>query len=144
VLQAVILTDEEKMIVTPTYHVMEMYNVHQDALMIPTTLVTNSYTMGDEKLSALSVSASKDKNGFTHISITNIDAHNAAPITIFLDGLPAKAVTGRILKSEKLQDHNTFNDANKVAPETFTGATLNGDNITLTAPPFSVIVLELK
>lgn len=144
VLQAVILTDEEKMIVTPTYHVMEMYNVHQNALMIPTTLVTNGYTMEDKKLNALSVSASKDKEGAVHISITNIDAHTAEPITIYLGGLPVKTVTGRILKSEKLQDHNNFDEPNKVMPQAFTGATLKADNITLTAPPFSVIVLEIK
>ena len=38
VLQAVILTNKEKIILTPTYHVMEMYNVHQNAMMIPVTL----------------------------------------------------------------------------------------------------------
>jgi alpha-N-arabinofuranosidase len=119
VLQAVILTDEEKMVLTPTYHVMEMYNVHQNALMIPTTLVTNTYTLDDKKLNAISASASKDKDGAVHISITNIDAHNAEPITIYPGGLPVKSVTGRVLKSGKLQDHNTFDDPNKVTPQSF-------------------------
>src|SRR5688572_19324846 len=73
VLQAVILTNEEKMILTPTFHVMEMYNVHQDAKRIPLSLKTNDYTLGKEKLPAVSASASIDKNGVTHISLVNID-----------------------------------------------------------------------
>ena len=63
VLQAVILTNEEKMMLTPTYHVMEMYNVHQDATMIPLTVQSNDYVFNNEKLKAISASASKDANG---------------------------------------------------------------------------------
>ncbi|MEQ1677620.1 MAG: alpha-L-arabinofuranosidase C-terminal domain-containing protein, partial [Chitinophagaceae bacterium] len=74
VLQAVILTKEEKMLLTPTYHVMEMYNVHQDALLLPLTVTSNDYTFGEKKLKAVSASASKDKNGVVHISLVNIDA----------------------------------------------------------------------
>src|SRR6185295_12241166 len=74
VLQAVILTNEEKLVLTPTYHVMEMYNVHQDAALIPLEIASNDYTMGDKKLKAVSASASRDKSGAVHISFTNIDA----------------------------------------------------------------------
>ena len=99
VLQAVILTNEEKLILTPTYHVMEMYNVHQDAALIPMEITSKDYTMGDKKLKAVSASASKDKNGVVHISLTNIDAHNAQDVTIDISSLKAKTVTGRILQS---------------------------------------------
>ncbi|HEY0432926.1 MAG TPA: alpha-L-arabinofuranosidase C-terminal domain-containing protein, partial [Chitinophagaceae bacterium] len=144
VLQAVILTKEEKMVLTPTYHVMEMYNVHQNALMIPVTLTTNTYASGGQRLNALSASASTAKDGITHISITNIDAHTAEAVTIYLNGIPVKSVTGRILQSAKLQDHNSFEEPNKVIPQPFTGAKVTEGNLTLTVPPFSVIVLELK
>src|SRR6185369_1172821 len=63
VLQAVLLTNEEKMLLTPTYHVMEMYNVHQDATLLPITLKSNDYVLGTEKLIAVSASASKDAAG---------------------------------------------------------------------------------
>ena len=96
VLQAVILTNEEKMILTPTYHVMEMYNVHQDATLIPLNIKSNDYMLGDKKLKAVSASASKDKNGVTHISLVNIDAHNAQDITIDISSLKVRTVTGRI------------------------------------------------
>jgi len=74
VLQSVILTNKEKIVLTPTYHVMEMYNVHQNALMLPVTVQSNEYILGDKKLKAISASASKDKNGYIHISLVNIDA----------------------------------------------------------------------
>jgi alpha-N-arabinofuranosidase len=144
VLQAVILTSEEKMILTPTYHVMEMYNVHQDATMIPLTISSGDYSLGNKKLKAVSASASKDKDGIVHISLVNIDAHNDQEINIDLGSLNTRSVTGRILHSEKLQDHNSFDDPNKIKPAALSGAKLTGNNLTLKIPAFSVIVLELK
>jgi alpha-N-arabinofuranosidase len=144
VLQAVILTDEEKMILTPTYHVMEMYNVHQDATMLPITVNSKDYKMGKEKLKAISASASKDKNGLTHISLVNIDAHEAQEVTINISGSDYSSVTGRILTSDKLQNHNSFANPEKIKPASFTGAALSGSNLKLTVPPFSVVVLEMK
>jgi alpha-N-arabinofuranosidase len=84
VLQAVILTNKEKMILTPTYHVMEMYNVHQNALMIPLTISSNDYSLGGKKLKAISASASRDKNGVVHISLVNIDSRNEQEVNIDL------------------------------------------------------------
>jgi alpha-N-arabinofuranosidase len=144
VLQAVILTKEEKMILTPTYHVMEMYNVHQDALMIPVTVTSGEYVLGDKKLIVVSASASRDKNGISHISLVNIDAHNDQEVNIDLGSLNAKSVTGRILHSEKLQDYNSFDDLQKIKPTAFNAAKLNGNNLNIRIPAFSVIVLELK
>jgi len=144
VLQAVILTNEEKLVLTPTYHVMEMYNVHQDAALIPLEITSNDYTLGDKKLKAVSASVSKDKNGVVHISLTNIDAHNNQDVTIDISSLKVKTVTGRILQSARLQDHNSFNDPTKIKPAVFNGAGIAGSNLTLKMPPFSVIVLELK
>ena len=144
VLQAVVLTKEEKMILTPTYHVLEMYNVHQDALMLPLSIKTADYAFGGEKLPAVSASASRDKAGATHISLVNIDRDKSQTLTINLRGMTAKEVTGRILTSEKVQDHNTFDNPIKIQPTAFKGAKLMGDNLTVTLPPVSVVVLEVK
>ncbi len=144
VLQAVILTKEEKMILTPTYHVMEMYNVHQDALMLPVTITSSDYAMGDKKLKAVSASASRDKNGVVHISLVNIDSRNEQDVNINLGNITAKSFSGRILHSANLQDHNNFSDPLKVKPTAFTNAALNGNNLLVKIPPFSVVVLELK
>lgn len=143
VLQSVILTKEEKMILTPTYHVMEMYNVHQDAKLLPITLKSNDYVLGNEKLTAVSASASIDNNGATHITLVNIDAAKPQDVSV---GFYSKyqSVTGRILRAAKLQDFNTFEGPEKIKPVAFKDAQLRENNLTLKLPPFSVVVLELK
>jgi alpha-N-arabinofuranosidase len=144
VLQAVILTNEEKLILTPTYHVMEMYNVHQNAKLVPLTIKCNDYVFGNEKLPAISASASKDSTGAMHISLVNIDSKNAQDINITLEGGNYKTVSGRILASAKLQDHNSFEQPAKIKPAAFQGASLKGKTLSAKMPPFSVVVLELK
>ena len=143
VLQAVIHTNEEKMILTPTYHVMEMYNVHQDATLLPIDLKSNDYQFEGKSLPAVSASASRDQQGAIHISLVNMDARNAQEISIDLQGAKPTSVAGRILTSSNIQDHNTFDTPNKIKPEIFKGATLN-TNLKVKLPPCSVVVLELK
>ncbi|MCK8492246.1 alpha-N-arabinofuranosidase [Spirosoma sp. RP8] len=143
VLQAVILTDGPKMLLTPTYHVLEMYNVHQDATMLPVDVKADDYKVGEYKMPAVSVSASRDKAGKTHISLVNIDAGKPQTFTVNLKGINAKSVSGRILTSAKVQDYNTFAQPNKVKPAPFSGAKLTGDELTVTLPPVSVVVLEM-
>lgn len=144
VLQSVILTDKQKLLLTPTYHVLEMYNVHQDAQLLPVHFNSPEYVLGTEKLPAVSVSASKDKNGSTNISLVNIDAGKSQSISIDLRGGKFTTVSGRILSAKKLQDHNSFDDPDKIQPVVFNGAKLNGTKLDLVLPPFSVVVLNLK
>jgi alpha-L-arabinofuranosidase len=144
VLQAVILTDKEKMLLTPTYHVMEMYNVHQDATMLPVKVTSGEYVFGNDKLPAVSVSASKSADGITHISLVNIDASKKQEISINVSGAKYAGVKGRILASNTLQDFNSFTEPNKIKPTSFNGAVLKDGLLTVTLPPFSVVVLELK
>jgi alpha-L-arabinofuranosidase len=144
VLQAVILTNKEKMILTPTYHVMEMYNVHQNATMLPIQIKTNEYVLGNDKLPAVSVSASKDSNGVTHISLVNIDAAKTQDISITVNGLNYKSLAGKILNSKKLQGYNSFNNPTVITPAAFNGAKLTANNLLVKLPPFSVVVLSLK
>lgn len=143
VLQAVILTEEEKMILTPTYHVMKMYNVHQDATLLPVDFKSPDYTLGNDKLPAISVSASKSSTGI-HISIVNIDMKNKQTLDLTLRGVEVKTVTGTILSSAKVQDHNTFAQPNAVSPKEFKGFKLTKDQLKVELPPFSVVVLEVK
>ena len=143
VLQSVILTKGDKMILTPTYHVMDMYKVHQDAILVPAELISNDFVMGSDRIPAVSVSASKDQSGKVHISLTNIDNKNNQAVEIDLKGFNAKQATGRILTSSKVQDHNTFDNPANVEPKTFSDFSVSGSNIKVNMPPISVIVLEL-
>jgi len=145
VLQAVILTEGEKMLLTPTYHVMRMYKVHHDATMIPIAIDNVPYRYGDAELPAISASASRDANGLVHATLTNIDANRAH--TVRLNGLKiasAKNVTGEILRSDKLQDHNTFDRPDKVKPAAFSDFRIDKGELVATLPPFSVVALEIR
>lgn len=144
VLQAVILTKEEKIILTPTYHVMEMFNVHQNATLLPLSSSCNNYTLNKENLKAVSVSASVDSNKLIHISLVNIDANKNQEVSIAIRGIKPGAVSGRILSSPKLQDHNTFESPEKIKPLAYNGAMVSGGELKLTLPPGSVVVLEIK
>nr|WP_315161268.1 alpha-L-arabinofuranosidase C-terminal domain-containing protein [uncultured Flavobacterium sp.] len=144
VLQAVILTENEKMLLTPTYHVMKMYTVHHDAQLLPMTINSPSYTYNGEKLPALSASASKDKNGLIHISLVNIDSKKDHKIEIDMQELGIKNVTGTILASPKLQDHNTFDNPSKIKPVIFKGFETKKGKLEITIPAFTVVVLETK
>ena len=144
VLQAVILTKDEKMLLTPTYHVMEMYNVHQDATMLPLNIQTNQYKLDNKQLPAVSCSASRNKEGVIHISLTNIHARDAQEITIDLRGAKYASVNGRILTSATLQDYNSFETPEKIKAGAFNGASLSNNQLKVKVPPFSVVVLALK
>jgi len=143
VLQSVILTNKEKIILTPTYHVMEMYKVHQGAILVPVQIKSNDFVMGNNRMQAVSASASKDQSGKIHISLTNIDNIKSQEVEIDLKGVHAQQVTGRILTSSKVQDHNTFENPATVVPRTFKDVSISGDHLKMNMPPNSVIVLEL-
>ena len=144
VLQAVILTDKAKMITTPTYSVMKMYSVHQDAKLLPLSFQSPLYTFKGETLPAVSASASKGKNGAVHISLVNVDAKNKNKIEIDVKDLGVKTFTGTILTSAKLQDYNSFDTPNKIVPTVFKGFENKKGKLEITIPPFSVVVLEGK
>nr|WP_281764759.1 alpha-L-arabinofuranosidase C-terminal domain-containing protein [Neptunitalea sp. Y10] len=143
VLQAVILTEDEKMLLTPTYYVMKMYNVHQDATLLPLQLISPEYVFNGESLPAVSASAST-KDGLTHISLVNIDAAKEVEVTINVESLNVKSFTAEVLTSSKLQDYNSFEKATNITPKEFKDFKLKKGSLTITLPPFSVVVLEGK
>jgi alpha-N-arabinofuranosidase len=144
VLQAMILTDKEKMVMTPTYHVFRMYRVHQGATLIPVDLSTPEYKLGDASVPALNVSASRDSEGRLHLSIVNLDPNRQAEITTTLWGGAIKTVTGEILTAPTINSMNTFDSPNTVKPAPFNGYKLEGSQLNLRIPSKSVVVLELK
>ncbi len=143
VLQAVILTNQQKIILTPTYHVMEMYNVHQDAVWIPVELKNVFYKEGNDSLPSISVSASRDNQGYTHISLVNLDPEKTNLVNILLQGPALQLEGGRILHSEKMQDHNSFEIPDKIKPVIFSGASIKGNSLKVPMPAASVVVLTL-
>lgn len=144
VLQAVILTREEKILLTPTYQVMKMYSVHQDATLLPLDFSNVDYEYGDESLPALSVSASKNASGQVHISLVNIDLNHTHTLNIKVRGQEFDEVNGIILRSADIRDHNTFEQPENVMPAEFEGLKNTRNGLEVDLPPFSVVVLELN
>jgi len=143
VLQALIFTDGEKMLLTPTYHIYDLYQVHQDATLIPLSLESPDYEYGDQSLPALSASASRDAEAKTHITLVNIDPETDIDLSIDLGEIKAKKVSGRMLSAPEINSHNTFEDPERVIPVEFRGAKIRQGVLELAVPSKSVVVLEI-
>ncbi len=142
VLQAVILTEGEKMLLTPTYHVMKMYKPHFDAQLLPVTFLSPDYRLGEDRLPALSASASQDAQGRIHLSLANIHAREALPVETDLRALGLSGFTATILAAPTIQSHNTFDTPDAVRPVEFRDFRFVDGRLSLTLPPCSVVVLE--
>jgi alpha-N-arabinofuranosidase len=144
VLQSMILTDKEGIVLTPTYHVFRMYKVHQGATRIPVELSAPKYTLRGTDIPALSASASRDSAGTLHLSIVNLDPNRPAEISTRISGPQIGTVTGEVLTAPAMNAMNTFDSPHTIQPATFTTYKVAGSQISLNVPAKSVVVLELK
>jgi alpha-N-arabinofuranosidase len=148
VLQSMILTNKERMIVTPTYHVFEMYKVHQGATLIPVEITAPDYTFSGTSSGAsvpsLHASASRDQTGKLHVSIVNLDPNRSARVSMRIAGAAPANITGRVLTAPAMNTVNTFDNPDAVSPAPFHGVKVQGNQVTLTLPSKSVVVLELS
>jgi alpha-N-arabinofuranosidase len=144
VLQAMVLTDKERMLLTPTYHVFEMFKVHQDATLLNSDLDAPAYELDGESLPQVSASASRDGAGRLHVSLANLNPRQATPMTCTVHGFNPGRVTGRLLTADAMQAHNTFDQPNRVRTSPVQGLRLANTTLEFTLPPHSVVVLELE
>jgi len=146
VLQSMILTKDDKMILTPTYQVFKMYNVHQDATLLPENLICEKYTHNNDQIPAISSSASVDKKGKIHITLSNMNPNKEIKLEINLTGKGlAKINSGTILTASAFNSVNTFEKPNLIAPVAFNGAKKISENkIEVSLPSKSVVVLEIE
>jgi alpha-N-arabinofuranosidase len=144
VLQSVILTKGNQILLTPTYYVFELYKVHQNAKWLPVQISSPDYVVNNNKIPAVNVSASQDSIGAVHISLVNLDAAKKINIKTALEGINWKTVEGKIITSSKFTDINTFEQPNTVVSVIFKGAKKEENNLSVELPPLSVVMLELK
>jgi alpha-N-arabinofuranosidase len=143
VLQAMILTDKEKMILTPSYHVFEMYAVHQDATLVPVDIQSERYALGNYDVPAISASASVDGNGKLHVTLSNANPNKDIPVNLFIRGMKGGTLSARVLQGDAMNAHNTFAQPNRVEPKPFHGATHNAEGLALVMPKMSVVAVEV-
>ena len=144
VLQAVVLTDKEKMILTPTYHVFEMYKVHQDAELLRTTVVSENSSKSKNS-AGVSVSASKDANGNIHLTICNSDLEKQVEIDVDLRGeYGIKELSGRVLSDDRMNAHNTFDKPEDIKPKALENLRRTESGFKATILPKSVNAITVK
>jgi alpha-N-arabinofuranosidase len=146
VLQSMILTKGDKMVLTPTYHVFRMYNVHQNATYLPIDLDCSIRQVRDNRqVPTISATASRDENGLVHISLSNVDLKENAEVLIDIAGLNiSKVNNGSILTSKNITDYNTFESPNVVEPKPFSDAKISKDTLKVKLPAKSIVTIELK
>ncbi len=143
VLQAMVLTDGEKMTVTPSYWVFEMYVPHHDATLLPSELQSADYEFNGRKIPAVSVSASRDREGKIHVSLCNLNPNQPAEVTCDLQGAKARKISGRVLTAPEMNAHNTFDHPDDVKPAEFDAFQVTDNGFVTTLPSKSVVVLEV-
>lgn len=144
VLQCVLFVKDEVLVRTPTYHVMEMYTPHHDAISVPVELVSPIYKLMDESLPAISVSASvTEEQGALFITLANIDPARAYSIVI-RSAREFGSVLGRILLGMQMNDANTFENPSVVFPRDFIEAQMEGGVVRFDIPSGSIISLQIS
>jgi len=143
VLQAMVLTDKEKMLVTPTYHVFEMYRPFKGASMLPVELNAPQYTQGEMSIPAVSVSAARGKDGTLVLALINTDPTRPARVNARWSGASARDFSARVLTAPAMNTHNTFEKPATVQPAPFKAAKRKGDAWIIELPPKSVVVATL-
>jgi alpha-N-arabinofuranosidase len=144
VLQAMILTDHGKMVRTPTYWVFALYKPWQDATALPIELASPWYDKDQFAMPQVSASAVRDTAGQVHVALANLDPNNPATIRGTLAGLSATTISGQVLTAPEMNAMNSFDQPDHLKPVPFTGAQVQGDQLTVMLPPKSVVVLDLR
>jgi len=144
VLQSMILTDEERMLLTPTYHVFQLYKGHQDATLLPAHLSSEGVATEDGEIPAINASASRSQDGSILITLCNLDPNQDRAMECELRGARAKKAKGRLLTADTITAHNTFETPENVMPVAFDDIGLKNGVLSLSLPGKSVLALKVQ
>jgi alpha-N-arabinofuranosidase len=134
-----ILTDKNRMVLTPTYHVFDLYQPFMDATPYKVSVTKAAYSFGATKLPLIDVSAARGKDGRLYLAIVNTDPHRPVTVRTSLTG----SATGRILAGAAMDAHNSFDKPNAVHPVPFRGTVENG-KLLFQMPPMAVAVVAVN
>jgi alpha-L-arabinofuranosidase len=144
VLQAMILTDKDKMLLTPTYHAFQMYVPFQDATSLPVAIGANSsYKLGDMSIPGISASAARARDGKLYLALVNTNPSAAEDVAVSVAGKQVAAANGRVLTASAMDAHNTFANPQAVKPAPFSARAANG-KLTITVPAKAVVVVAVE
>jgi alpha-N-arabinofuranosidase len=142
VLQAMILTDGPKMVLTPTYHLFKMYVPFQDATRLPISFDAGTYTFGDVTVPRLDAIAARGTDGKVWLALTNVDPGQPLEIDARLAGIDGRTAAGTVLTADRVNAINTYDKPDTVVPKAISAQVRDG-RLRLTLPPKSVTVLAI-
>jgi alpha-N-arabinofuranosidase len=144
VLQAMILTEKEKMVLTPTYYAFQMYVPFQDAKSLPLAIKDNtSYTLGAVTIPGVSATAARAKDGKVYLALVNTDPHRPVDVAVNVAGAKVKGAAGKVLTSAAMDAHNTFQNPQVIKPAAFS-ARAEGGKLSIKVPAKAVMVVALE
>jgi len=143
VLQAVILTQGNEMVLTPTYYVFKMYKVHQDAMLIPADLTCENYELEGESIPAVNSSASV-KDGVMSITMCNLNPNKDEPVELNLGTEDYKKVSAQIVTGKKMAAYNDFGKTEEVTLKEWDVKKPKNGKMNITLPSKSVVLIQLS
>ena len=144
VLQSLILTDRGNILLTPTYHVFDLYQPHQGSTSLPLDISAPDYVLGNVSVPALSASASRSANGEMTLSLVNLDPRRDARVDIGAQGVQVRAASARVITAASLDARPEFGKADPLAPKPLGGIDTKRGRVSLVVPAHSVVVLTLR
>ena len=145
VLQSMIITDKDRMVLTPTYHAYEMYVPFQNATSLPLTLQNNpKYTLDGKSIPAISASAARGADGKLYLALVNTNPGQAADVALSIPGQAIKAVKGRVLTADAMDAHNSFKMPQAIKPAPFSATAGADGKLTVKVPAKAVIVVAVE
>lgn len=143
VLQSVILTEGDKMVKTPTYHVFDLYKEHQDATLVYSQIETASTGTETEQVPQISVSVSMDEQGVLHATLANLSDEEADLADLVFVNFVPTSVEGEVLCG-KPADHNDFTAPDAVHLEPLTDVRVENGRVLARMPACSVVRLTIR
>jgi alpha-L-arabinofuranosidase len=143
VLQAMVLTKGDKIVLTPTYYAFKMYVPFQDATLLPVKYEPGEYKLGDVIVPKLDIAAARATDGKVWLALVNIDPTQAVEIDAATLGLEAKSAKGETLSAPKIDSFNSFEAPDLVKPKAISAKLKNG-HLLLKLAPESVTVVQIN
>ena len=138
VLQSLILTKDDKMLLTPTYYVFDLYKGHMDATLLDSYVECAEIGEDTALIPHLDVTASQDDKGNIHITLSNLSADEEKEIDCIIPGIEGKQINARILH-DKIDAKNDFDALENVKVIGFDEITATPEGCFFTIPACSVM-----
>lgn len=144
VLQSLVLTDGSAMVTTPTYHVFDLFKVHQDATHLTCSVESELCAAAGKTMPQIQASASRDREDRIHLTVCNTHPAAQADVFVRVEGNRIQGAEGTVLTGDAMDAHNTFEKPYRVVPQTFTAMRPEVRGLQAIMPPMSVVLLGIK